>query len=135
NDDGDAARFIGKYPADFLATNPPRTLPVWHLVGGLDPLDRSAFSGAEPNDGYPVALTDWIERDGLKCLKVKLRGNDAVWDYDRPVGVAKIAAANAVDWLSADFNCTVQDPEYVNAIVDRFRDEHPRIYGMVLYIE
>jgi len=43
--------------------------------------------------------------------------------------------ANGVDWLSADFNCTVDHPDYVNGILDRLRDEHPRIYGMVLYVE
>src|SRR5262249_7143830 len=74
-DGRDAELFRGKYPADFLAQSVPTSLPVWHLVGGLDPLDRGDFTGNEPNDGYPIALTDWIGRDGLKCLKVKLRGN------------------------------------------------------------
>lgn len=43
--------------------------------------------------------------------------------------------ANGVVWLTADFNCTVSDPEYVNGILDRLRDEHPRLYGMLLYVE
>ena len=38
-------------------------------------------------------------------------------------------------WLTADFNCTVTDPDYVNLILDRLRDSHPRIYGMLLYVE
>jgi L-alanine-DL-glutamate epimerase-like enolase superfamily enzyme len=82
-----------------------------------------------------VLLQDWIARDGLNCLKVKLRGSDAAWDYQRMVKVGDIAAANGVDWLSADFNCTVTNPDYVNEILDRLRDEHPRIYGMILYVE
>jgi hypothetical protein len=40
-----------------------------------------------------------------------------------------------VDWLTADFNCTVTDPSYVNNILDRLVLEHPRIYGMILYVE
>ncbi len=40
-----------------------------------------------------------------------------------------------MDWLTADFNCTVTDPAYVNAILDRLMAEHPRIYGMILYVE
>ena len=28
------------------------------------------------------AMREWIERDGLNCLKVKLRG-DQDWDYQR----------------------------------------------------
>jgi hypothetical protein len=29
----------------------------------------------------------------------------------------------------------VTDPDYVNAILDRLMREHPRIYGMILYVE
>lgn len=127
--------FKGKFPNDFLVSKPPAQLPAWHLVGGLDALDASELTGGEPSDGYPVTLREWIERDGLKCLKVKLRGNDADWDYRRLVKVGQIAIKSGVDWLSADFNCTVQAPEYVNVILDRLRDEHPRLYGMILYVE
>jgi len=127
--------FQGKYPRDYLVYPRPTTLYAWHLVGGLDPLDASELTGAEPDDGYPVLLADWIARDGLKCLKVKLRGNDAEWDYQRLVRVGQIAMQGNVHWLSADFNCTVTDPTYVNAILDRLRDEAPRIYGMILYVE
>jgi L-alanine-DL-glutamate epimerase-like enolase superfamily enzyme len=127
--------FNGTFPANFLAARPSERLTAWHLVGGLDPLDASELTGAEPKDGYPVTLEEWIKRDGLKCLKVKLRGNDADWDFQRLVKVAAVGAAHGADWLSADFNCTVRSPEYVNAILDRLRDEHPRAFAMILYVE
>ncbi len=127
--------FAGKFPSHFLTAHPPQKLTAWHLVGGVDPLDASELTGREPKDGYPVLLADWIKRDGLKCLKVKLRGNDARWDYSRMVSVGQIAVAHEVDWLSADFNCTVTDPAYVNELLDRLRDEQPRIFGMLLYVE
>lgn len=127
--------FAGKYPADFLVREPPCRLRAWHLVGGLDALEPADLTGQEPDDGYPVLLRDWIARDGLRCLKVKLRGNDPAWDYHRLVRVGRIAATEGVEWLSADFNCTVTDPAYVNEILDRLRDEHPRLYGMILYVE
>ena len=127
--------FRGRYPMEFLTAEPPQRLIAWHLVGGLDPLDHGELTGNEPKDGYPVLLEDWIERDGLKCLKVKLRGTDRSWDYGRLVRVGQMAVARSVDWLSADFNCTVTDPNYVVEILDTLRDEHPRIYGMVLYVE
>jgi L-alanine-DL-glutamate epimerase-like enolase superfamily enzyme len=130
-----AIQFKGKYPADYFLPNPPKQLRAWHLVGGLDPLGPEDLTGSEPHDGYPVLLEDWIARDGLTCLKVKLRGNDAGWDFRRLVRVGQIAVKHEVDWLSADFNCTVTDPAYVNALLDQLRDEHPRIYGMVLYVE
>ena len=126
--------FSGKYPADFLTPRRDR-LPVWHLVGGKDPIEPAELSGSEPQDGYPVLLEDWIAQDGLKCLKVKLRGNDAAWDYQRLAAVGRIAQAADVCWLSADFNCTVTDPAYVNAILDRLVRDEPRTYGMLLYVE
>jgi L-alanine-DL-glutamate epimerase-like enolase superfamily enzyme len=127
--------FQGKYPADFLTARRSDSLVAWHLVGGLDLLEASELTGKEPDDGYPVLLEDWIRRDGLQCLKVKLRGNDAEWDWSRLVKVGSIGLENGVCWLSADFNCTVTDAQYVNVILDRLRDEQPRIYGMILYVE
>ena len=73
--------------------------------------------------------------DGLKCLKIKLRGNDSEWDYERLVKIGNIAIETGVEWLTADFNCTVTNPEYVNEILDRLCLDHPRIYGMMLYVE
>jgi L-alanine-DL-glutamate epimerase-like enolase superfamily enzyme len=128
-------KFEQTYPADFLVQQRPESLVAWHLVGGLDLLRREELTGDEPDDGFPVLLEDWIQRDQLKCLKVKLRGNDLEWDFRRLVEVGKIALANAVVWLSADFNCTVTDPAYVNEILDKLRDDYPTIYGMVLYVE
>jgi len=110
-------------------------LPAWHLVGGKDPLEEAELTGDEPRDGYPVLLRDWIRQDGLKCLKVKLRGDDAEWDYRRLVKVGQIGAQEGADWLSADFNCTVREPQYVNDILDRLIRDHPRVYGMILYVE
>jgi L-alanine-DL-glutamate epimerase-like enolase superfamily enzyme len=127
--------FRGQYPINYISTVPERTLPVWHLVGGLDPLDTGDLTGDEPNDGYPTLLTDWIDWDGLTCLKVKLRGNDSGWDYDRLVRVGRIGLPKKVKWLSADFNCTVREPDYVNDILDRLETDEPAIFNMILYVE
>jgi L-alanine-DL-glutamate epimerase-like enolase superfamily enzyme len=134
-DDADVSRFCGKFPADFVLKCPAQTLPVWHLVGGLDPLDESDLDGREPDDGHPVTLEDWIDSDGLNCLKVKLRGNDCDWDYNRIERVGQIAISKDVEWLSADFNCTVTEPAYVNEVLDRLKRDHPQLFGMLLYVE
>ncbi len=127
--------FAGKYPEDFLVMPRPNTMPAWHLVGGKDVIEEPELDGTEPDDGYPVLLRDWVRRDGLTCLKVKLRGDDAEWDYERLVKVGQIALEENVYWLTSDFNCTVKKPDYVNDILDRLIFEHPRIYGMILYVE
>lgn len=127
--------FKGLYPQDFLVIPRAQEMIAWHLVGGKDLIDAGELTGEEPDDGYPLLLEDWIKADGLKCLKVKLRGNDVAWDYRRLVKVGKIASENGVYWLSSDFNCTVTEPAYVNTILDRLMIEHPAIYGMILYVE
>jgi len=105
------------------------------LVGGLDPIAPDELTGDEPDDGYPVLLKDWIERDGLQCLKIKLRGNDSAWDYDRLLAIGELSLQTGVQWLTADFNCTVEDPAYVNEILDRFEADHKQIHDLILYVE
>ncbi len=132
---GSDVSFAGRFPEEFLVRPRLERVPAWHLIGGKDAIDPGELTGAEPDDGYPVLLCDWIRRDGLTCLKVKLRGDDAAWDYERLTRVGEIAVAEGAQWLTADFNCTVNDPAYVNAILDRLVAEHPRYYGMLLYVE
>jgi L-alanine-DL-glutamate epimerase-like enolase superfamily enzyme len=131
---GTSVSFKGRFPGEFLQPR-RRPLPAWHLVGGKDPLHSSELTGGEPNDDYPILLADWIKRDGLQCLKIKLRGNDAAWDYRRVCDIGAIAIKHQVLWLTADFNCTVTDPAYVIEILDRLLWEQPRLYAMLLYVE
>ncbi len=132
---GSGADFAGLYPEDFLQRPVPTRLPAWHLVGGTDLLSDEERTGEEPEDGYPVVLPDWIRRDGLTCLKVKLRGNDSAWDYQRLVRVSRIGRELGVVWLTADFNCTVRQPSYVTEILDRLLTDEPATHQMLLYVE
>lgn len=133
--DDEGVRFTGRYPGDFLESPSNPEIPAWHLVGGKDRVSPEELDGSEPDDGYPVLLGEWIARDGLRCLKVKLTGTDAEWDYDRLRSVGEIAVQGGVDWLTADFNCQVRDPAYVTETLDRLKNEAPRLYGMLLYVE
>ncbi len=127
--------FQNLYPQDFLAQPTATRLLAWHLVGGLDPLEQNEVNGHHVDDGHPVLLRDWIGRDGLRCVKIKLRGTDIAWDFARIVRVGKIAAVQGVQHISADFNCTVTETSYVNEILDRLAAEHPEINRMLLYVE
>lgn len=135
--DSSAHRFRGVYPDAFLTprTDAPTQLPVWHLVGGLDAITPADLTGDEPNDGHPVLLGDWIRRDGLRCLKIKLRGSDPEWDYARLVRVGRLAIAHDVPHLCADFNCTVDDPRVVEATLDRLARDEPAVASRLLYVE
>jgi len=132
----DAPVFKNKYPEDFFANKElPKSLPVWHLVGAKDAIFSDELKGDEIHDGYPLTLVDWIKKDGLKCLKIKLTGNNESWDYNRIISVGKLGIETGANWLSVDFNCTVKDPSYVCKILDKLLLENPRIYGMILYVE
>ena len=132
--DGDEGKFDGVFPGDFF-TPMAKTLPAWHLVGGRDALVADDLRGDEPDDDYPVTLEDWIRRDKLTCLKVKLSGNDADADYRRLSRVGEIGEAGGAGWLCADFNCTVEKPSYVVDILDRLETERPGLYERILYLE
>lgn len=134
-EEGSGVCFRGRQVQDYLVMDAPSSLPVWHLVGGVDALEKHDLHGTEPHDAHPILLADWIVRDGLRCLKVKLRGTDAEWDYERMLRVAHIGLPLGVQWLSADFNCTVKDPAYVNGIMDRLLRDEPEIYARTLYVE
>ena len=130
-----AGLFAGRYPADFLLARPATELLAWHLVGGLDPLEACDLTGSEPDDGYPLLLADWIRRDGLECLKIKLRGDDIDWDIARLLRVGRIGVAHGATMFCADFNCTVTEPAYVHDVLDAIAADDPALTARLLYVE
>lgn len=127
--------FDGLYPQDFLARPRDTRVPAWHSVGASDLLTDEERTGDEPDDGYPVVLGDWIRRDGITCLKIKLTGEDPLWDFERIRRIGEVAAVHDVLWLCTDFNSTVKNVEHVNGILDKLMMDHPRIYQSILYVE
>ena len=101
--------FAGEYLDRYTLRQPKPRMPLYHLVGALDPL--TAADAAEPvGDGLPETLPQWIARDGLTHLKIKLAGDDLAWDVERVVAVERVAseaqaARDCRQWYySADFN-------------------------------
>jgi L-alanine-DL-glutamate epimerase-like enolase superfamily enzyme len=127
--------FTGRFPAEYFRKSPEKRLLAWHLVGGLDPLvDGDPGSETRP-DEYPVTLGEWIAKDGLEALKIKLRGNDEEWDFERLKKVSELALPRGVRLFTADFNCTVTNPEYVNRILDRIKREVCELWHRLAYVE
>jgi len=134
-------RFRGKYISDHLRSDYAKELPVFHLVGALDKLTRDEVDASDPKDGLPVTLEEWIDRDGVFCLKVKLRGTDVDWDVDRTKAVAELASATlkrkGVDkfYLSADANEMNPDPDATLEYLRRLRRASPIAFENMLYLE
>ena len=51
------------------------------------------------------------------------------------MAVGRIALEEGVEHLSADFNCTVHDPSYVNEVLDRLQQAEPGVHARLLYVE
>ena len=81
------SRFEGQFPADYLVKPKSKQLPVWHLVGGLDPISEEELTGKEPDDGYPVLLRDWICVNNIKVSDIpiaSLDGQLSRWEFANP---------------------------------------------------
>ena len=107
-------RFAGEYLDRYTLRQPKPAMPLYHLVGALDPL--TAADAAEPiGDGLPESLAEWIAADGLTHFKIKLAGDDLDWDVDRVLAVYRIVndAGVAVPHHSCDFNEKCLDEAYV----------------------
>jgi|694.fasta_scaffold00333_45 L-alanine-DL-glutamate epimerase-like enolase superfamily enzyme len=131
------ADFIGKYPADYVLPKQRPTMPLYHLVGALDPLTGDDLK-ERLNDGYPETLEEWLETDGITHLKIKLDGKDIDWDVGRIVEITRICeyVASERNWkLSFDFNEQCPDEDYVINLLERIERLSPLSHDRLQYIE
>ncbi len=133
--------FHGRYISDYLRPRYAARLPVFHLVGGLDKLTRDEVDASDPRDGLPVALEDWIRRDGVFCFKVKLSGVDVDWDVQRTRAAAEIASETLREmgrsrfFISADANEMSPSPEATLEYLRRLKAASPLAFKSLLYLE
>jgi L-alanine-DL-glutamate epimerase-like enolase superfamily enzyme len=132
--------FRGERLDRYVLSEPKERMPVYHLVGALDPLTPADVT-APVGDGLPEALGEWVHRDGLTHLKIKLNGDDLAWDVGRVVGVDGVAAqAQAVRGVSRwhyslDFNERCPNVGYLLEFLEKVRERVPAGFGRIQYIE
>jgi len=142
---GDLSRWLGQ---DFRGETLPRyvspepkpTLPLYHLVGALDPLEPADVT--QPvGDGLPETLVDWIQYNGLTHLKIKLNGDDLSWDVERVVRVDRLATEvqarrGVSQWCySLDFNERCGSVDYLLEFLYQLQSRSPQAWQRVQYIE
>ncbi|MEL6109748.1 MAG: mandelate racemase/muconate lactonizing enzyme family protein [Planctomycetota bacterium] len=130
------SEFKGLHLSDLISATPRQTLPLYHLVGALDPLETTDL--VDPiGDQLPETLGDWIDRNGLTHLKIKLDGADLEWDVQRVKRIAKVALERrAIQWaFSLDFNERCESEDYVLELLDRLESESEQAFDFVQYIE
>lgn len=141
----DLGHFLGKEFAGerldrWIARDPVPSLPLYHLVGALDPLDEGDIV-TPVGDGLPETLPQWIEADGLTHLKIKLNGDDLAWDTERVVRVDRLTEATqarrgVTTWqYSLDFNERCANVGYLLEFLHRVQEQTPRGFERIAYIE
>jgi hypothetical protein len=102
-------QFAGEYLDKYTLREPKAKLPLYHLVGAMDPLTESDVQ-QKINDKLPEYLGQWIAAEGLTHLKIKLSGDNLGWDLDRVLAVDRVATEvqakrGCTQWYySLDFN-------------------------------
>lgn len=132
--------FKGEYLDKYTLREPKPTMPLYHLVGALDPL-TAADVQKKIGDGLPETLGEWIKYNGLTHLKIKLNGDDLAWDVARVLAVERVAveaqtARGCKAWhYSVDFNEKCANVDYVLDFLKKVKREAPAAYDRIHYIE
>ncbi|HEX3658144.1 MAG TPA: enolase C-terminal domain-like protein [Pirellulales bacterium] len=132
--------FAGEYLDRYTLRTPKPRMPLYHLIGALDPLSPADVK--KPlDDGLPETLGDWITENGLTHLKIKLNGDDLGWDVDRVVAVEAVAVQTqrqrgCQQWFySLDFNEKCANVQYILDFMAEVRRKAPAAFDRVQYIE
>jgi hypothetical protein len=82
--------FKGDYLDKYTLRKPQERLPLYHLVGALDPLTDADVT-KKIGDGLPETLSQWIAHNGLTHMKIKLAGDNFDGDVERTLAVNAVA--------------------------------------------
>ncbi|MGC1273428.1 MAG: mandelate racemase/muconate lactonizing enzyme family protein, partial [Planctomycetaceae bacterium] len=132
--------FRGERLDRFVLPSPKSRMPLYHLVGALDPL-TDADVAKRIDDGLPETLSEWIAADSLTHLKIKLSGDDPAWDVDRVLAVDAVATQSQARrgcerwWYSCDFNEKCASPEVLVAFLRSIEKRNPRAFTRIQYLE
>ncbi len=137
-------RFHGERLDQYIATDPKPRMPLYHLVGALDPITESDIRqriADDLGDRLPETLPEWIRFNGLTHLKIKLNGDDLGWDVERSVRIDCVAAETQRQrgvtswWYSLDFNERCPNVGYLLEFLHRVKEQTPQGFERIQYIE
>lgn len=132
--------FAGEFLDQYTLRAPKPSMPLYHLVGALDPL-TSGDIDTPLDDGLPETLGEWILADGLTHLKIKLAGDNLAWDVERVATVDTVAQkaqsqrGNETWFYSLDFNEKCANVDYVLDFLAKLEEFAPLAMRRVQYIE
>jgi len=129
--------FRGRYAADYITVSPRSSVPFAHTVGSTDPLTRAEIPDEAQPDGLPLALEDWIMRDGVRHLKLKLSGSDLSAALDRTNQVFRLAhdLTRGAARITADFNEACDRPAWAIEYLAKLKEQSAEAFDALLYVE
>jgi len=132
--------FKGEYLDRYVLKEPKASMPLYHLVGAVDPIVESDIK-KRVNDGLPETLPEWIVYNGLTNLKIKLNGEDLKWDSERVLRVDQATSQTqrkrGVDkWVySLDFNEKCPNVKYLLDFMRMIKEKSPEGFAKIQYVE
>jgi L-alanine-DL-glutamate epimerase-like enolase superfamily enzyme len=132
--------FKGEYLSQYVSKDPKPRMPLYHLVGAVDPLTEADVK-KPVGDGLPETLPEWIRYNGLTNLKIKLNGDQVAWDIERVLSVDRVTTETqkqraVAKWVySLDFNEKCPDVEYLLAFLRHVKEKSPAAFDRIQYVE
>jgi hypothetical protein len=83
--------FRGEFLDRYVLKRPVPSIFLYHSVGASDPIVEQDIR-QRIGDGLPETLPEWIERDQITHIKIKLNGADLKADVERVVSIERAAA-------------------------------------------
>jgi L-alanine-DL-glutamate epimerase-like enolase superfamily enzyme len=134
------AEFRGEHLERYINRTPKPRMPLYHLVGALDPLEDKDVTH-RVGDGLPETLPEWIRFNGLTHLKIKLNGDNLAWDVERIVRIDRVTALTQGQrgverWFySCDFNERCPNVGYLLEFLANVKEQAPAAFERIQYIE
>ncbi|MCC9604003.1 hypothetical protein LOC67_25910 [Stieleria sp. JC731] len=132
--------YKGEWISSYVSETVKPSMPLYHLVGALDPLDDQEVQ-SPTGDGLPDTLPQWIRHNGLTHMKIKLNGDDVQWDVERVVKVDRIAAEVQAErgvgqwYYSLDFNERCPNVDYLIEVLRRVKESSRLGFDRIQYVE
>jgi L-alanine-DL-glutamate epimerase-like enolase superfamily enzyme len=132
--------FKGESLDAYVLPEPKPRMPLYHLVGAVDPIEDADVK-KRLDDGLPETVPQWIRYNGLTHLKIKLNGDDPVWDRERILKVDRVASETirqrgGTDWkYSLDFNERCPSVAYLIDVLRQVKEKSPEGFERIQYVE
>jgi hypothetical protein len=127
----------GRKIGALLPEQPLARLHVRHTVGLIDPITAADRREAAVDDGLPETLEDYLDRDGIGYLKIKVSGR-----LDEDIARLEAIAAllerrDRAFHISLDGNEQYRHPDDLLDLVARIKAEPAleRLYAQIMFIE